>query len=150
MIRVPRREDVPEFSDLPEAAAKVHAKVGDIFSQYPLSTAVTLAPIDFPEQLDEECLGCDGRGFEHDCPSCTCTCDRCDGSGKEDPDKDVSVDIGGVPFAARYVRLIQALPGIEVSATIDGNIPMPFRFNGGEGLLMALREPHVSHIKAKS
>jgi hypothetical protein len=49
--------------------------------------------------------------------------------------------IGKARFRARYIELIQALPGLEIGKPKLGPKPLPFRFKGGEGLPMPLLGP---------
>jgi hypothetical protein len=61
--------------------------------------------------------------------------------------------INGAPFAAKYVRMMLALPGLQVNGT-NGKIkesPIPvlrFIFDGGEGCLMPRGKPNQTHIEA--
>ncbi len=115
-----------------------------------------------PPETHKECPECSGTGeAEHDCPCCDCECDFCDGAGKISSDIGFTVGIGGAPFAARYVRRLLALPGLEVAAkglertSAFGSARMvSFRFHSGEGelgegLLMALIGKVKKHIRAK-
>ena len=61
------------------------------------------------------------------------------------------MNVAGKPFAARYVRLLIALPRLQVAKPIRprSGSTLPFRFEGGDGLLMGLREPLETQIKAR-
>ena len=65
--------------------------------------------------------------------------------------KNVSVGICGMPFAARYVRMLQALPNVIIRAMDDLNDAphMVFSFDGGDGALMGLRYKLSTHIEPK-
>jgi len=90
-------------------------------------------------------------------PSEPLICDCCIGSGKQIPimEDDESVDtclacngsgeamtrvrIGYADFQARYLRLLASLPNCTISP--NGNkLPAAFRFDGGRGLLMPMRD----------
>ena len=94
------------------------------------------------------CAACDGRGHEHDCPSCGCICGACDGKGEVNPENNMSVSIGPTPFSLKYIRQILSLPGIEIEtlAADQSMKPLFFRFDGGIGALMPLRSPHTDHV----
>lgn len=79
-----------------------------------------------------KCKACGGRGMVHDCPDCTCFCNACNGEGELTP----YVALRGATFAVKYVRLIAALPHLELPVTTGQKTPMYFRFDGGDGLLM--------------
>jgi hypothetical protein len=97
---------------------------------------VTFEPL--PDWLDipGQCSVCDGRGFQHDCPSCRCECELCKGTG-ENPKP---VQIGEAWFDGRYIGWIQPLSGLEIgkpksSIAIpfgESVIPLAFRFEGGD------------------
>jgi hypothetical protein len=123
-VRVPRRPDIPGNEQAPNAEEKLSWD----FSR------VTFSPLP-ANLLPEKCWRCEGRGHKHDCPDCRCTCEYCDGTGKLSPP---TVRIGRVPFAALYVDLIQKLPGTEIGKPKHAPKPLPFRFEGGEGLLMPM------------
>ncbi len=84
----------------------------------------------------EECEG--GEKTPHDCPDCSCECESCD-NGKVFDKSDVQV--GSKKVQAKYLTLLQSLPGILVApdATPAWEC-IPFKFDGGEGLLMPLRD----------
>jgi hypothetical protein len=120
-VRVPRRPDIPENKEAPH----VDERLPWDFSR------VKFGPLPEPEYLPDQCGWCDGRGYQHKCPDCRCECKYCDGSGLLPP----RVRIGKVVFAALYIEWIQALPGLEIGKPKPSR-PLPFRFEGGEGLLM--------------
>ncbi len=144
-IRVPRRADVPEMVDNPANTVK-------IFVEHFTAPAFRLfRGADLPEVSadDLKCERCDGRGHMHDCPDCTCECEWCDSSGTNPHRENRSVGINGVPFAACYVRLIQVLPNLRVSTAIKPSDPMPFTFEGGDGVLMPRRVPCNEHVEER-
>lgn len=140
-VRVERREDVAEQADyaLPDVLQLPWAKGTDF---RPLALKLPAKALD----TAEPCTSC-FDGYEHDCPDCECICEECDGSGeiKKDGDTKKSVGILGVPVALAYARLLTALPGLAV-ATTDFNA-LEFKFDGGAGFLMSLREPYENHFE---
>src|SRR5262245_47843313 len=70
-VRVPRRPDVPENKEAPNAE-----KLEWDFSR------VKFGPLPEPEPLSDKCGWCEGRGHLHRCPDCRCECTECNGSGK--------------------------------------------------------------------
>jgi hypothetical protein len=120
-VRVPRRPDIPENKEAPNAEGLPWN-----FSR------VTFGPLPEPELLLDRCLMCLGRGRKHECPDCSCECGHCNGSGKTPP----RVRIGKAVFAVRYIEWMLALPGLETGKPMRKHPQLlPFRFNGGEGLL---------------
>ncbi len=137
LIRIPRT-DAADNEKAPNA--------GKLFDQYPLPVDMRPMPtFELPVATSIECAKCDGSGKEHDCPDCNCECEECGGSG-ESWEK-VSVGIGDVSFAARYMRLIAALPGAAVPKAPIARAPMPYTFAGGSGLLMPLNSKYHVHIE---
>lgn len=121
-VRVPRRPDIPENKE----AVKAEGLPWD-FSR------VKFGPLPEPELLPDQCWKCAGRGHKHECPDCRCECKACAGSGKL-PSR---VKIGKAVFAGQYIEWVRALPGLEIGKP-KPSTPLPFRFKGGEGLLMPL------------
>lgn len=135
-IRVARREDVPEHPKSPDIERLFTDVSGVQWRQ--------LRKVELPDVPSTKCRDCDGRGTVHDCPDCKCDCDECDGTGEIE--SDASACIGDALFNTKYIRLLAALPWIEVPITDLMPEPMPFRFEGGTGLLMSLRRQFVNHI----
>jgi hypothetical protein len=123
-VRVPRRPDISENKEAPNAEKLLPWD----FSR------VKFGPLPEPKLLSDECGWCGGRGYMHQCPDCRCECETCHGSGKLPP----RVQIGKAVFFGPYVEWIQALPGLEIGKPKPAD-PLPFRFEGGEGLLMPRR-----------
>ena len=121
-VRVPRRPDIPENKEAPNAEERLPWD----FSR------VKFGPLPEPKRLPDKCGMCEGRGHKHKCPDFRCECEYCDGSGKLPP----TVRIGKIVFASQYIERIQALPGLEIGKPKPPPRPLPFRFKGGEGLLM--------------
>lgn len=145
-VRVPRLADAPEQEN-PEKPNLAQIPWDDLIGEvHPVALSL---PPKKPKSV-EECPDCfDGK--EHDCPDCDCVCESCDGTNKIeiDGDRDHSIDLFGIPFDLKYVRLVAALPGIQI-----GKWPKPWRngvglafvFEGGTGLLMPLGSPYKHHI----
>lgn len=143
LVRVARRDDVPENSQAPDAE-KLLEKV-----QIDTASFTPLPPFDLPPEKMDECASCGGSGYEHDCPNCNCICKNCNGSGEESHYGFISVGIFGLPYASRYIAIIRSLPGVEISRTAARLDPMPFRFDGGIGLLMPLTRCSETHIEVE-
>jgi hypothetical protein len=132
-VRVPRRPDVPENEKAPNA--KAEALPWD-FSR------VEFGPLPVLETLPNRCTACHGRGYKHECPDCRCECESCGGSGKSTP----CVRVGNAVFAFEYIDRMGELPGLEIGKPrlIRGKQKrarvLPFRFKGGEGLLMPMEQ----------
>lgn len=139
LIRVPRRDDVPEDPVAPHAER--------IIDPIPLAAELQSLPsFDFPEPQKITCPKCDGSGRKHECPDCNCECMRCDGKGFEE--KVITGGIGNAVYQARYLKLLATLPSVLVPASPPpGREPMRFTFEGGgEGLLMGYAGPGKVHI----
>lgn len=71
-------------------------------------------------------------------------CDACSGEGKYDSLLDSAgerVPFMGSDFARRYLWLVALLPRVWATVTsIDEGAVMAFKFDGGRGLLMSLKE----------
>lgn len=73
-------------------------------------------------------------------------CENCDGFGRVGRiPATVSVKVGEVWFDKAYIDAIAALPELEVvvPGPEGGLRAMPFRFKGGEGMVMPMRPPDV-------
>ena len=130
LVRVPLRADVEENPNAPHAE-RLFPDLADV-------TFAPLPSVKWPEMPTRaECKWCEGRGTQHDCPHCTCTCNECEGTGK-----DISaagVIVRGLHFNVAYIRLLLALPGLEFTTKPKEGQPAPFRFEGGEGVLVPMR-----------
>lgn len=145
-IRIPRVPEIGECTEekLPIAAVK-------LFDALPSDGFVPLPPIKIEHEEWEECPECDGRGHDHDCPSCQCVCDDCDGTGVPKEGHGTSVGVNDVIFHGIYVAKLQKLPNVaitkpllEVSYTSVKGVF--FRFDGGEGILMPMTRKSEKHI----
>lgn len=146
LVRQPRRADVPDIDVKAPKFKPDNALVGlDAAKFYVPTLQLPTAPAAGP------CPACDCRKFEHDCPDCECTCETCNGSGEGNPERNISTAIGGSFFALNYVRLMAALPDLEIANTAEaiavGAKPLLFRFEGGVGALMPMLSPRENHIE---
>lgn len=134
LVRIPRRDDIAENKTL-QFPEKLLAILAEPHRYKP-------APkFEIPEKLEwenvSECYACQTTGKEHGCPGCQCKCRFCDGTGKITSTDVAKVKIGKVPFNAKYVSWLNSMPDLKIGVPRHAQ-PMPFRFNGGEGLLMPL------------
>src|SRR5262245_56649052 len=70
-IRVERRPDVPERDDAPNVAS--------FFADPPPDSLQALPRLELPTPKSTRCDECEVRGYQHDCPECTCECEHCNG-----------------------------------------------------------------------
>ncbi len=153
IVPVPRKEDVPE-------GGKEAPEVNTMFLNLPNPKWFCL-PENLPEKQD--CKTCNGEGKNFECPECGGTgeiifyknghdyeadCKECDGNGKiatcedcagtgKEPAK-VGVEIEGVKFQAWLLSLLKTLPNCLISPG-GHQLPAQFKFDGGDGLIMSLR-----------
>lgn len=112
----------------------------------------TSIPSETEETSEAECDDCEGRGHEHECPNCTCKCDRCGGKGVQTHVGMISTRFCGALFRLKYIQQLHALPGFEVDADARPDagkgLPLKFRFDGGYGVVAALNARYARHIEA--
>lgn len=135
MVRVPRQDGVPEHDGPIKNANKPFDKIRE-------STTFSRPEFAVPSLDDEECLTCEGHGYEHDCPDCSCRCVKCGGTGIAK----ASITYDGINFDAAYFAKVLAIPGVELSSARDGE-PLFFRFDGGVGALMPLSSRRARHLE---
>jgi hypothetical protein len=131
LVRVPRRDDVAENPDAPNASL-VYEKVKSPRRYKP-------APkFELPEAFEEkvQCYRCRGKGTAHECPDCQCKCHTCGGTGQF-IEPAAPIKIGRTPFAPKYISWMQSLPDLEIGPP-HKRTPLAFRFHGGEGRLAPL------------
>lgn len=141
-VRVPRMVEYPE-QEKPDLAK--------LFAAYFKPGARGTVEAGLPERKEVfvDCEDCDGRGTEHDCPECHCTCDRCDGDGRLEKSELVTVGIGTATYDAKYIRKLMTLPGFRMDPNPPKAEAGSFTFDGGEGIVMPLRWEDKPHISAK-
>jgi hypothetical protein len=148
ILRVPRGDAEPT-KDLPEIALEKPFEGIEAAGFEPLLTKRKLPAA--PEPKKVECYACEGSKTEHGCPNCTCPCERCGGTGEvTDIDEKVSTTVRGVTFDLRYVLLMLSLPGVEVATKADKDKPLLFRFDGGIGALMPMRNKTDKHTEIET
>jgi hypothetical protein len=145
LIRVQLIKDVPDNggSENVEGVWNTHFKPESFKPAPPLSILPNIPTI------KATCEACDGSGVEHECSHCSHECEECDGTGQAESqsERKSSVTISGIPYSVHYVRQILSLPDCEIEATPVQDRALAFRFRGGEGILMALREPYDHHTE---
>jgi hypothetical protein len=140
-VRVSRLEDVAENSAVP---AGVLEGTSRLFEQtrkprYKQAPEFELQePFEWKEEL--ECHRCRGTGKFHirECPDCNCKCFECDGTGIFTVPNVRTTSIGKALYRSKYISLMRSLPQLELGRPHRSK-PLPFRFDGGEGLLMPCR-----------
>lgn len=142
LIRVPRRPDVPTTDKEAKWDGPLEGIDKTTFS--PLTLKLPDAPVE-----GVECDACEGRGYDHDCPDCECLCDACNGSGKMASEQKISTTVRGVSFSLRYIRMMAALRGVEVSNKIEAEKPLLFKFDGGVGAIMPIRGQFSEHVEVE-
>lgn len=142
---------VPRMVNVAEIEKKIDIKT---VLEGPSATYREIGKLDIPVPAEtiEKCGDCGGRGtygHAHDCPDCTCeeTCEECEGTGKVTRVPAVSVEIGGLIFDAKYVRMILGLPNLKVETRLRKAERMLFTFDGGHGALMPMSREHEMHVK---
>lgn len=134
-VRVARSEDVPP----PE---KDITKTATMLDGWLAATAdvdrVSLPHVEIVPGKRWICEKCDGRGYAHDCPECTCECDDCDGGYRY---QHVIVMWRGMQVKARIWQLIAALPNSKIATRLSPAGHIAFSFDGGSGICMPMRVP---------
>ena len=73
-------------------------------------------------------------------------CEECGGNGYVN--KKIVVEIEGMFFNNKYLRMILTLPDVKMALINKIGAPAKFRFNGGDGLLMPMLVPkHYDDVK---
>jgi hypothetical protein len=136
LVRVPRRDDVAENPEAPNAA-HFYETAKKPRRYEPLPKLELAEPFEWEEQL--ECWRCLGKGKAHHfCPDCRCECRECSGTGKGTTKHFKTTQIGSGSYNSKYVSWLQSLPNTEIGQPYKRK-PLAFRFRGGEGLLMPCR-----------
>jgi hypothetical protein len=147
LVRVLRRDDVPENSAVPreilDRLPQIFSAVDHAQSWMPLDPSV-LSSISRAAEA-QECRHCDGRGSQHDCPNCTCTCEHCFGTGETQAKR--SVTICGAAFNLRYVQKMLALPSVSIAMPVQECDPLVFSFAGGHGAIMVMRGTYSENFE---
>lgn len=109
---------------------------------------------DMPEMNKKvKCDECFGNKKLHDCQSCTCICQNCNGTGLIDnpPDGNVSVTFNGGILDAWYLKLISDnLPDVLFGSGKFRYDPVSFTFLGGCGAIMPILGKYKKHLDLDS
>lgn len=139
IVRVPRLDDVPPPDD--PKIEKTAAQIDEWLAKLASVPRDPVPRFELPKGKTWSCDKCDGRGTEHDCPSCECECDECESGTCHQP---VMIAWRGTHISGDMWRLIAALPGSMLAASP----PLPpimdhvsFVFDGGSGIVMPMRNP---------
>lgn len=117
IIRVPLQDYVVGNPGAPD--------VSRLFADNPLKIGAQWFAIpDLPDKVTEPCPYC-----EHGCPECV--------NGWREKIK--SVDIGNGYFQRKYLALLKTLPNCKIAPN-GLRKPAWFKFDGGDGFLMPMRE----------
>src|ERR1041385_6499269 len=110
IVRVARREDVPEIEQQGNWNKPFEGMEDTKFS--PLATVSPLPSV--PQTVEDDCTACDGRGHEHECPDCSCTCEECGGTGRCAEEPRITVSLRGGTFQLKYALMMLGLPDLLV------------------------------------
>lgn len=137
IISVPRRDDV--------AATSAPPNVARVFKDAGKPELSPLRKVKIPTLDTEMCEPCSGRGTEHDCPNCHCTCEFCDGNGERI--EKLSIGVRGAILDYKYFKLIATLPNLRLPEIISNTkAPVYFEFDGGYGAFMCLVRKFSKHV----
>jgi hypothetical protein len=137
-VRIPAIEAVADNKDAPNIAV--------IFQRLSPGPYVSAPAIPIPPQVKTTCPDCDGEphGIHKNCDSCTCVCEGCGGAGITT--RKNSVGLEGFVADAKYLRLMWALPGLQVGPRPGEDCTWSFKFDGGDGLLIGMRSAWNAHL----
>jgi hypothetical protein len=135
MVRVPKREDAAENPAAP------NEKAARLFEHYmprklrcrPAPQFDLVEPFEWEEE--SQCGRCEGSGRNQHCPSCSCKCSKCGGTGKLTISNWRRATVAGVTYQAKYLSWLQSLPDLKLGPPRTTRA-LAFQFTGGEGLLM--------------
>lgn len=128
LIRVPRREDIPENENAPNVFT-----YRDVFNRKPKLgwhpvPAVTVDMI--------PCLDCNGRGKVFEFDNADFMCEDCAGTGKVEKIECIEMHPDCfVYFTNILLKLVGTLPDCEIGLN-GGKEPCRLRFQGGDGIIM--------------
>lgn len=128
-VRLPAIPEIPDNKEAPNTAS------------LPWDAVVTedqWLKIDLLKFEQVDCEVCQRGEPIHRCPDCSCECENCD-DGKVF--KDPVVKIGSKSVNPKYLKRIQELPNALVAPdATPKEQAIPFKFDGGQGLLMPMRD----------
>ncbi len=130
IIRQPGRADVPENPSAPNAAGLW--KDFDMPQIADIHESLWLSLPEFPPVMFEPCEACGEAGMIG--PGC----DECEGGQIALPE---SVRVHRRLISNYYLAKLALLPNVRIAPDVGPpTSPMLFRFDGGDGLLMGVRE----------
>ena len=128
-IRVARVDEWPEVAKAPDAGKVIPSPDGIKFK--------ALGALPIPQAVMIVCPECNGECHSyHNCADYECSCERCDNDGEIE--QLIIVSFRGAFIDAKYLRMIAALPDVEMAEVLDPTGPMLFRFAGGDGVIMGM------------
>lgn len=135
LVRVPRREDVPEIEGAPNGRAASLFGYGEFLAGLPLPE------FDY-DKFSHPCPECRGDGS-----ICGVGCECCDGTGADPaPGWEHAVSVGQQRVSRFYLDKLRGLPSLFLFPNKVERDAVKFLFNGGEGRLMPLHEPEPDPI----
>ena len=134
IVRVARCEDVALADDNKKTAAMVDGWLAAMAEV----ERVPLPRFEIANGKRWACDDCEGRGYKHDCPDCSCDCDKCNGGYCH---QRVIVAWHGLQIKALHWQLIAALPSSLIATALSPPGHIAFSFDGGYGLVMPMRVP---------
>lgn len=163
LVRIPRMSAVPEYQDAPkisdvEKHFNSHKKCIPLPDDIPPTQHEKCIKCDGAGKM-AKCPECDGSGViyfsnkynDYDCSCETCEgegvvigndsiCKKCGGKGKIE--KFTTVKVAGRYYQNKYLLLMKTLPGckLELIEKQHEYSPAYFIFEGGDGLLMPVRQ----------
>lgn len=169
IIRVPRLPDVPEQIENKVDVASIEKFIGD-YPYYSIPDTAKPTKNECPlcdgTGTVKVCPECDGTGkltftsayndYDVDCESCNGTgftvfgkieptqCPKCEGSGKII--RWERSRASGRLYNNQYLSWLKELPECLL-AEAKGYDPAHFKFNGGDGWIMPLKEEYAGHIQ---
>lgn len=141
VVRIPRRSCIEEVLGAPDIS-KLHFVQEIAFSPFNLDDAFA-HPAEW--ETNENCRECNGSGSEHECPDCTCDCEDCDGTGTVTVPQMASCSVRGAIFRLRDIQLICGLSSVQFPIQPSQRDGVPFRFEGGVGLVMPMTRQEKTH-----
>lgn len=134
----------PEYIVAGEAMAK---KIETLCKAFDTASAQGVTPFSalLPDpQPMVECNECGGEGHsDHDCPTCECSCEFCDGLGKVEQRRRIRFE--GFDVDEKYLRLMTTLPALAIGSPPTSADPVLFHFDGGVGLFMPMSKSILHH-----
>ncbi|KFL27057.1 hypothetical protein JP74_09075 [Devosia sp. 17-2-E-8] len=142
-VRVPRAAGASDTESAPVET------IFGLFKQHCLEDLGEL-PLFTPPTGECACDWCGGDGYEDNFDTTFANpCEACNGTGQMPLLNKSSVELGGAVLGAQYFEMIRALPFAKLSyASLPTSMdrPISFVFDGGIGMLAAMRRPQETHF----